>query len=68
MNKEEKRFQEIIQECQKLRADFGWDYEELCEEKINAFSREITNESLVYKCEDSTFARQLCMMNSLKWE
>lgn len=62
------RFNQIIIKCQQLRAKFHFDYEEKCAKQIEKYSKEIIDKDLVNKCEDRTFAKQLCIMNCLKYE
>lgn len=63
-----KRFTQIITKCQQLRAKFHFDYEEKCAKQILKYSKEIIDKDLVNKCEDVNFAKQLCIMNCLKYE
>jgi len=66
--KPETRFIKIIIECQKLRDLHGFDYEEKCKKIIDKRSKEIQEKELVYSQPNAHFAKQLCIMNSLKWE
>lgn len=69
MNKElNKRFMQIIVMCQDARKKHGFDYEEKYRDNIDRFSKEIKEKSLIDKCQSSHFAKQLCMMNGLKYE
>lgn len=63
-----KRFEQIILICQTLKKHYGFDYEESAKVKIDFFSNEIISKQLVEKCEDQDFAKQLCIMNSLRYE
>ena len=62
----DKRFREIILKCQELREKYGFNYEEKTIEIREKFSNEIITKKLVNKCSESDFAKQLCVMNSLK--
>ncbi|HLR92038.1 MAG TPA: hypothetical protein VK048_03175 [Atopostipes sp.] len=62
------RFQDIINECQKLRAKHGDDYEDACKDKIEEFSKEIIENDLTNKVHNPYFARQLCIVNELEWK
>jgi hypothetical protein len=63
-----KRFEQIILICQTLRKHYGFDYEEKAKDRIESYSNEIIRKQLVEKCEDKNFAKQLCIMNSLRYE
>lgn len=63
-----KRFEHIIRECQTFRDLHGFEYEEKCKEMIEEYSQEIKKKKLIEKCEDKTFAKQLCIANSLDYE
>lgn len=62
-----KRFETIILKCQELKSKFGFDYEEKCKKYIEKYSAEIIEKDLVNKCNDVHFAKQLCIMNCLKY-
>ena len=61
------RFSRIIQMCQKAKKKYGFDYEEKYKNKIEKFSKEIKENKLIDKCEDKTFAKQLCIMNDINY-
>ena len=60
-----KRFNSIILKCQELRDRYGFDYENICSDKIKKYSEEIKSKKLIEKCNDQIFANQLCIANSL---
>jgi hypothetical protein len=66
--KAQMNFEDIIIECQELRKKFGVYYEEECKEQIDSFSNTIIENNLIESQTDKTFAKQLCMANSLKYE
>ncbi len=63
-----KKFKNIILICQKLREEYPVDYEEKCKKQIDALSNKIIEEHLLPRGEDENFAKQLCMMNGLRYE
>jgi translation elongation factor EF-Ts len=62
------RLKNIILICQTLKKHYGFYYEEKAKDKIEQFSKEIIEKKLIEDCEDIHFAKQLCIMNSLKYE
>lgn len=62
------RFREIILACQSAREKYGFEYEQKYSKMIAQFSDEIKEDELIDKCEDTHFAKQLCMMNSLSFD
>lgn len=65
-----KRFEEIIKNCQELRKKYDIDYETKCTLDIYYYSIEIIQDKLIAKCSSNEqhFAKQLCMANSLSFE
>lgn len=62
-----KRFETIITKCQDLKQKFGFEYEQKCKKQIEKYSNEIIEKDLLNKCEDVYFAKQLCIMNCLRY-
>lgn len=64
----DKRFYEIILKCQELRINNSIDYPEKCKKLIDRYSKEIKEKNLIEKCINGNFAKQLCIMNELKYK
>lgn len=60
--------EKIILDCQALREKYGFEYTQKCYATLSRYSREIVENNLIEKSENKTWAKQLCMANSLKFQ
>lgn len=60
--------EKIILDCQALREKYGFEYTQKCYATLSRYSREIVENNLIEKSENKTWAEQLCMANSLKFQ
>jgi len=65
-----KRLIKIILACQDARKKYGDDYDVKCKKQIDKFSAEIKTDKLIDTCsnDEQWFAKQLCIVNNLKYE
>ena len=61
-------FRSIILRCQGLRKFHGIDYGLNCREEIDKYSNQIIEKGLIDKQKDKTFAKQLCIVNGLRFK
>ena len=60
--------EKIILKCQVLKEKYGFNYEIKTTKKRNNFSKDIISKKLIEKCDDKTFAKELCIKNDLEYE